>query len=220
MAGLRNLGRTLLRAGIAAAVLAGLTIAPVAAQDVRPQILTVDQDRLFVESAFGRASFDRERLAKTALEAENAKIETALVAEEQDLTNRRAALESDAFTALANAFDAKVESIRAAQDEKARELGRAREADRMTFRRAVVPVLGKLMQDKGAVAIIDGASVILSAPAIDVTDEAIVRIDAALAPGEIVAPPEPDPAPSPEPDVGPDVGSTEVQKPATAPVTP
>lgn len=212
MAGLRGLWRSWFRVAIAAAILVVVTSASVSAQDARSQILTIDQDRLFVDSAFGRASLDRERAAANVLEAENARIEAELVAEEQDLTNRRPGLETDAFTALADAFDQKVERIRTAQDEKVRDLGRAREADRLTFRRVVVPVLDRLMQDKGAVVIIDAASVIRSAAAIDVTDEAIVRIDAALGPGEIVAPSAPSPAP--------DAAPGEAPKPTEAPATP
>ncbi len=212
MAELRRLWRALLRTAVAAVFLAGALIHPALAQDAVAQILTVDQDRLFVESAFGRSSLDRERVASTALEAENAQIEAALIAEEQDLTNRRPALETAAFTVLADAFDQKVERIRAAQDAKARDLGRTREADRLIFRRAVVPVLDKLMQDRGAVAIIDVAFVIRSASAIDVTDAAIIRIDAALGPDKI--------APLVAPSVEPEPGLASPPKPSDAPATP
>jgi hypothetical protein len=42
-----------------------------------------------------------------------------------------------------------------------------------------VPVLGELMAEMGAVAIIDKDVIILSLTAIDVTDAAIARLDAA-----------------------------------------
>ena len=153
--------------------------APVAAPPVNV-VLTLDQDRLFTESAFGKASLARERSATQMLEGENKRIEAELIAEEQDLTTRRATLPADEFAALASAFDAKVERIRTEQDAKARDLSRARDEDRQAFLRAVVPVLGDLLSQKGAVAILDKSTVILSLTAIDVTDEAIARVDAVL----------------------------------------
>ncbi len=143
-------------------------------------VLTLDQDRLFTESAFGKASLDRERSATQALDTENKQIEAALIAEEQDLTVRRATLPAEDFAALATAFDVKVERIRSEQDTKFRELSRIREEDRKAFLRAIVPVLGELMGEKGAVAILEKSTVILSLTAIDVTEEAISRVDAVL----------------------------------------
>lgn len=145
-------------------------------------ILVVDQDRLFTESAFGKATLERERIATLALEAENSKIEAGLIAEEQDLTTRRATLPAEEFAALASAFDDKVERIRFEQDTKSRDLTRAREEDRQAFLRAVVPVLGELMAEKGAVAVLEKSSVILSLTTIDLTDDAIARVDAVLPP--------------------------------------
>ncbi|MDM7930800.1 OmpH family outer membrane protein [Tabrizicola sp.] len=151
-----------------------------------PAVLTLDQDRLFAESAFGRASLDRERLATRALEEENARIEAELIAEEQDLTTRRALLPAEEFAALAAAFDEKVERIRDEQDAKARNLSRGRDDDRQAFLRAVVPVLGDLLSEKKAVAILDKSMVILSLIAIDITDEAITRVDSVLSEGTLV----------------------------------
>jgi Skp family chaperone for outer membrane proteins len=173
--------------------------------DTHGAIVLLDQDRLFAESAFGRASLQRERAAAEALDAENTRIEADLVAEEQDLTARRPTLPAEEFTALATAFDEKVERIRAEQEEKIRALGQERDADRAAFRRAVVPVLGEVLEETGASVILDKNSVILALRALDVTDLAIARVDAALAgedpapgPGadpQAPTPPLPDPAP-------------------------
>lgn len=143
-------------------------------------VLTLDQDRLFLESRFGKASLAREGDASRALEQENNRIEAELVAEEQDLTARRATLPAAEFSALAAAFDTKVERIRDEQDAKVRAVALARDEDRKAFLRAIGPVLGELMGEKGAVAILDKSTVIVSLIAIDVTDEAIARVDAVL----------------------------------------
>lgn len=172
--------------------LAAQSVDPVPAGPVQPVVLTLDQERLFTESAFGQASLARERAAAAALEAENSRIEAELVAEEQALTARRGTVPAEEFSALAAAFDEKVERIRGEQDAKVRDIGRAREIDRQAFLRAAVPVLGDLLGEFGALVILDQSTVILALSAIDVTDEAISKVDAVLG---AEAPPTPAPAP-------------------------
>jgi hypothetical protein len=46
------------------------------------------------------------------------------------------------------------------------------------------PILGQLMVDRGAFAILDRRSVLLSLGSIDVTDDAIARIDTAIGDGQ------------------------------------
>jgi Skp family chaperone for outer membrane proteins len=182
------------------------------AQETSPStILTIDQDRLFVESEFGRSVLAGEAAAAQALEAENSRIEADLIAEEQQLTDRRATLSAEDFSALATAFDEKVVRFRAEQDAKVRELTRSREADRQAFFRAVVPILGDLLVERKAVAIFDKSAIILSLTAIDVTDAAIDKVNATLKPdagGVEVdllpeASPEATPTESPEPELTP-----------------
>ncbi len=141
-------------------------------------VVTLDRDRLFEESRAGQAAqarFDRE---SAALIAENRKLEAALEAEEQELTARRAQLAPEEFRLLAEAFDKKVEELRAAQDGKSRSLTRSRDEDQQAFFEAAVPVLGRLMVDIGAVAIIDRSAIILTFDQLDITDQAIARLDA------------------------------------------
>jgi Skp family chaperone for outer membrane proteins len=191
MGGWRSLGQALAVATLV------VTALPAAAQDTpASSILTVDQDRLFSESAFGKAVVARETAAARALEAENAAIEANLVAEEQALTTRRETLSATEFAALADAFDAKVVRIRLEQDAKARNLNRARDTDRKAFFRAAFPVLSDLLVERNAVAIIDKAAILLSLSAIDVTDAAVAKVDAALGTG--IGADEPGPEPVPE----------------------
>lgn len=165
----------------AVAVIVFLSVLGAAAQEATTPLLTLDQDRLFLESDFGKSVVERERLASRDLEQENRQIEAKLVAEEQALTEARATLSAEEFAARAAAFDAKVEQIRTEQDAKARQLVDGREADRKAFLKVAVPVLGEILGDKGATAILDKGLVILSLSAIDITDEAISRVNAALA---------------------------------------
>ncbi|MFU8881803.1 MAG: OmpH family outer membrane protein [Rhodobacterales bacterium] len=172
------------RRGLAALMLVlAMGGAPAAAQDmplIRSPVLSLDQDRLFVRSDFGRR-FEAELQADSALlEAENRRIEAALEAEEKDLTERRPAMNPEAFRALADAFDTKVQRIRTEQVAKARALAERTEAAQRAFLETARPVLEQLMVDAGAVVIIDPRSVVMSRAAIDVTDEATRRINAII----------------------------------------
>lgn len=157
-------------------------------------VLTLDQDRLFLSSAFGQRVMGEIDAAVTALATENRRIEADLATEEKDLTTRRAGMTAAEFRPLADAFDAKVVAIRSAQEEKLVILNGRRDVERAAFYRAAAAVLGDLVREAGAVAILDARAVFLSADRIDVTDEAIARVDQLLGAGPLVAP---DPAPSP-----------------------
>lgn len=168
-------------------------------------VLTINQQRLFEDSQFGKDSLTRLEADSRSLQAEIRKIESDLEIEERLLTERRAALPPAEFAPLASGFDDKVEKIRAAWGAKDRELKRQREQDQQKFFESAVPVLAELMQEMGAVMLIDQSSVILSLDRVDITKTAIERVNARLAKAPAAettpqAPPEEAPAPAtPEP---------------------
>ncbi|HSF63071.1 MAG TPA: OmpH family outer membrane protein [Paracoccaceae bacterium] len=193
-----------MRAGLTGAALAATLALPLAAQEAPPPaapetetlpiqspVLILRQDELFDRSAFGRASLVRLDEANRALLAENRQIETALEAEERDLTDQRARLPAPEFRALAEAFDAKVEGIRAAQEAKGRAIARSRDEDRQRFFSAALPILAEIMRDAGAAVILNDEAVILSFDRVDITALAVARIDAAIGTGEGGADPAP-----------------------------
>ena len=185
----RLLRASLLATAVAAQVAGGLaggagaqtTVAPAA--PLAPQIATLDQDRLYGESRFGRALEAKSQAASQALAAENRRIEAELSAEETALTVKRQGLTPQAFEPLAAAFDAKVEKLRADQAAKVEALKAERDADRQAFFSAAVPVLADLMREMGAYAILNKQAVILSFDTIDMTDRAIAALDAKLGDG-------------------------------------
>jgi len=177
-----------LRAALAALVLAATPVLaqepPLAMGQAQSAVLTIDTERLFADSLFGRRVADDYRAATEALAAENRRIEAELTAEEQALTDRRPAMDPDAFRAEADAFDARVQAIRGEQDAKERALQDRLTAGRDAFLAAAAPVLGDLMRGAGASVILDRRSVFLALGAVDVTEEAIATIDAAIGTGE------------------------------------
>ena len=175
---------------------AALAAAPLAAQegsdlslgqaDPAPapsgRLLVIDRDRVLSGSERGRAMLGELEAATAALEGENRGIEARLRAEERDLTERRPGMDPEAFRAEAEAFDARVRRIREDQLAKGREILAREEALQRRFWDEAVPILGAILQERGAVVVLDRESVFLSADSADITAEAIARIDAAPPP--------------------------------------
>ena len=165
-------------------ILCVLLAGPAMAQQVNPpQILTLDQDRLYSASLYGKALEAKSLAATQDLAVENRKIEADLSAEEAALTTQRQAVSAADFAKLATDFDARVEKIRGQQETKATALATNRDAGRKQFFDAAVPLLAELMRKLGAYAILNRSSVVLSFDSIDVTDRAIAALDAQLGDG-------------------------------------
>lgn len=151
-------------------------------------ILTLDQDRLFSESLFGRRVQGELEATSRELAERNRQITAELTEEEKELTEKRKQLSTEEFRALADAFDEKVTQLRTEQDARIRQLQRRREAEQRAFSQRVAPILTELVLESGAVAILDERAVILSADQIDVTERAIKRIDSILGDGGSLGP--------------------------------
>jgi Skp family chaperone for outer membrane proteins len=150
---------------------------------LRAPIVTLDRDRLFEGSLMGKAILKRLEQASNDLIAENRRLEQALEQEERDLTELRKTLPAEDFRTVAAEFDTRVEELRAAQDAKSRVITRQRELDQQIFFEAAVPILGRLMTEIEAVAIIDRSAIILTFDRLDITDLAIDRLDTELGEG-------------------------------------
>ena len=144
-------------------------------------ILTIDVDRVFSSTITGQRISDGITQRATELAAENRRIEAELAAEELALTETRDTLGAAEFKPLADAFDEKVQRIRAEQEAKERQLQQLQDAETQEFLAAIAPVLSSLGNKYGAVVILDRRNVLLAADGVDITEEAIARIDAALA---------------------------------------
>lgn len=174
---------------VACAILLGLGLAagPVPAQEepemgiVQSDVLTIDTERLFLETDLGKAVRDRFEAERAALAEKSDRIVNDLETEEQQLTDTRAQMTPEAFRALADAFDEKVQQIRRDNERLGLEFERRRDQAPRIFLQQVQPVLVDLMQEANAVVILDTGAVLLGIEQIDVTDRAIARVNA-LAP--------------------------------------
>lgn len=167
-------------------VLALLYAVPVVAQDtgvLERSILTIDSERLFLNSDFGKRVAREIEARGTELAAENRLIEAELAQAEQDLTDRRATMTPEEFRPLADAFDARVQETRRAQAAKARALNALLEQEREVFLNAAGPVLQGLMYEAGASVVLERRTVFISTNSSDITGEAITLINASLGEG-------------------------------------
>ncbi|MFP1646407.1 OmpH family outer membrane protein [Pontitalea aquivivens] len=146
-------------------------------------VLTLDWDRLYEGSLWGRRVRAEFAAASAALQAENTRITEQLTEEERSLTERRATLDAEIFRREADAFDARVTEIRAAQEEKARAIGRKLEEERQAFVQAAIPQIDAVLQARGAVVMLDARAIIRGLAAIDVTGDLAARVDAVIGPG-------------------------------------
>jgi Skp family chaperone for outer membrane proteins len=161
-------------------------------------ILTIDRERLFSESAFGRRVNRELEAASSAMAAETRRIEAALEEEELRLTEQRETMEPEAFRELAREFDEKVQSLRREREMAEDNLRRQIEAAQAEFFERVGPILGEIVRERGAVLIIDRRAILLTAADIDITDDAIARSDSVLGDGDNTAPAPVEPEVDPE----------------------
>lgn len=150
---------------------------------VQSPVLTVDSERLFLDSLFGQRIIAQIQIETEAFNAEQRRLEAALTEEERSLTLRRPAMSVEDFRAEADDFDTRVQSIRNAQDAKQRSLQLMLGQGREQFLSVATPTLGRLMIESGAAVLMDRRNVIISATAVDVTDAAIAAINAAIGDG-------------------------------------
>ncbi|MEJ8560712.1 OmpH family outer membrane protein [Yoonia sp. GPGPB17] len=146
-------------------------------------MLIIDSERLFVETLYGQRLASELAEQAAELQAENDRIVESLTLEERSLTIRRPDMELEAFRAEAEAFDRKVQEVRRVRDAKNVELQVASAEARSRFEQQVQGIVANIMLERGAALVMEQRNVILSVRAANITDDAIVRIDAELGDG-------------------------------------
>ena len=161
-------------------------------------VLTLDFEKLFENTRWGKRIRTDLAAASQALNTENNRIADDLVAEEKDLTERRATLAPEEFRKEADAFDQRATGIRNAQNAKAKALSTQFDADRQAFFNAAAPLLDEVLAARGAVVVLDRRAIIRGLNQADITDDLAALMDARLGDGP---PSAPVPAPESETDL-------------------
>lgn len=145
--------------------------------------VTLDQAEFFAATLYGQRlnAVLEERQAELA--RENREIEADLAQKEQALTARRATLPPEQFRGLADAFNAEVERHRSEQAAKERGIYQLHERDRALFQDLANQALVGLLRERGALAIIAEEAIVLGFRDIDITEDAVARLDALVGDG-------------------------------------
>lgn len=159
-----------------------------AAQAPASPVVTVDLDALFAKSAWGRRTQRALEETGRAVAADNERLAAQLAAEEAGLTDQRPTLDPAEFRRRAEAFDTRATAVRRERAQVVEDLNDWAEADRAAFYRAALPLMGEMMEERGAVAVLDRRTVFVSLDAIDMTDALVVRLDADLGDGDGTVP--------------------------------
>lgn len=156
------------------------TSAPVAAQEAIPApVLIVNMDRIFRDSATAQAVQDQVNALRDATQEDLRARQDALLAEERALVALRATLAADEFAARAERFQEQARALRRERTESGAQLQRALARANTELRGALQPILQQIMVERRAGVLIDNRNVVLSVTALDVTEDAIARLDAA-----------------------------------------
>jgi len=148
--------------------------------DTLSPVATINQDRLFSDSAYGKSFNAKFQKDANDLAEENRRIEQDLIDEEMQLTQTRKELPNAEFRKLADAFNEKVERIRTEQATKTNELNATRIQARRAFVRLAQPIIIELMQERGIQFILNDQAIFMATSDGDITEAAIALIDARL----------------------------------------
>lgn len=184
-----RLGRLICGFAVLGLVSIWLALSPANAQQA--PILTVDQERLFAESLWGKRSNIAMEAEGTAIIAENQRLDNELSKEEAELTELRKTLDAQEFRARADEFDTRATKIRRERALAVQELGARIDADQNAFYQAAAPILHEVMLRNQAVAVLDRRTVLAAVESIDITDELIAELDVRIGEGPLYLPSSP-----------------------------
>lgn len=157
-------------------------------QAVNAPILTLDQDVLYLSSDWGKRAQAQLEAEGDVISTENERLTKLLSSEETRLTEQRGSLPPAEFRKLAESFDLRATEVRRERAQAVQQLNAWAEADRSAFFRAALPVMGQIMQEHGAVAVLDRRTLFVSLDAIDVTQDLIALLNEELGDGEGAVP--------------------------------
>ena len=146
-------------------------------------VATIDQERLFAGSLFGKAFNEKLRKDASELDDENTRIAKELTDEETALTEKRKELKNEEFRKLAAIFNEKVETIRRDQSQKQKNLNAAQIQGQLAFFVKAKPIIVDLMNELGILFILNDQAIFMAGNSGDITKKAIERIDQILGTG-------------------------------------
>lgn len=146
---------------------------------IADSILLIDRQRVLSDSDPARRLRAAEQERRTALRQQLDDIQGALEAEEAEISALRGQIDAAAFEARVQAFDVHVREARRRSQALGEALQSEFESARQRLVAALGPVLRAMLTAHEADVMLDVRSVLIARPGLDVTEEAIGRLNAA-----------------------------------------
>ena len=177
-----------MRAGIGAfGLCVGLLLAalPSTAQDASDEgqgtpVLIVDMQRIKSDTSAGRDMLAKQTEIRRRIQAGLAERRERLRDEEKRLAEEREKLEPEAFREQVQAFEQQVFANREFSERESRRLQLILSRASALLKERATAVLAGIMRERKAEVLLDSTQIILSVNSLDITDEAILRLDQVL----------------------------------------
>ena len=188
MASAASLLRALLLSGLA------LALAPVQAAlaqqqpQVEPQpnapaasqYLVVDLNRILREAAAVQALQEQVGAAREAFQAEIRQREESLRQRDQELARERPQLTPEEYEARRSQLAQELTQLQSDVQERRRQLDQAMNEGMRQVQAVLLPILPQLTEERGASMLISKTSIVLVRPELEITDQALSRLDETL----------------------------------------
>tara|TARA_R110000824_G_scaffold3234_4_gene15225 strand:- start:139712 stop:140314 length:603 start_codon:yes stop_codon:yes gene_type:complete len=170
------IARTLAAAAIVSLVAVPLTAAPALA--VEPAvILIVDSESVYAQSKVGQSIRTQFQEQAKKLQAESAKTESALQADDKKLGEERALLSPEDFQKKAQALQKRVMEYQQSMQEKGQALQLGVKQAENKVGAAMQPIFADVMREKGATVLLDQQVVLAGGSDLDITAEVLKRLN-------------------------------------------
>ena len=166
-------------------VLFTLVAQPLSAAE-KSELFTVDMTKLLRSSEFGKNIIAANNIARKKLQSENEELEKKLLLEEKELSELRKTLSIEEFRPKALEFDKRVSIIRAEQGKKEEFLNTKVRKEETDFFKRIYPLLYEILIERGGLILVDQRNIILWDNSVDITDDAIQKINQALGSGNTI----------------------------------
>lgn len=158
-------------------------------QNGSDRVLVVSLETVLTQASAAQQIQAQANVLQQSLSDEIQEAQTALRAEELELTTLRETLDPAVFEERVAEFRARVSSLRRESSRRGSEIQRAVLAARRSLREALTPILQRIRRERGADILLERGSVIDADPSLDITQQAIAELDRA-APAVSVTLPE------------------------------
>ena len=143
-------------------------------------VIVVDLQRILREASAVQALQSQVGAARDAFQAEIRQREEELRLRDQELARERANLPPEAYAARRQALADELAALQSAVQERRRQLDQAMNEGMRQVQSVLLPILQRLTEQRGAAMLLSKTGIVLVRPELEITDEALEELDAAL----------------------------------------